>query len=382
MKCPEPIDMLIVTDWYLPGYKAGGPIVSCANMVKALSAKLRLGVLCLDRDYLSDVPYGKIAPNTWQRHGGALVCYLSPDKLKYSTIADAVRLNAPRVLYVNGIFSKYFSIFPLLAARRGSMRVIVAPRGMLAPGALGIKKWQKQAYLLAAKMLGLFNGLEFHATHGHEREHILKHIGPKSKVKVLANLPTFPEREKALHRPAKETNQLTILTVARIAPEKNITFALECLQQLPQQFSVRLILVGPVYNEAYAKACRQIEMPPHVRVEWKGALSPSEISTLYAEVHLFFLPTLGENYGHAIVEALLHGIPVLVSDQTPWRQIESDGLGADLPLADKAQFVNYICQMALMNQQAYTSACAGVSQAAMKRVNLEVLIREYKAFFG
>jgi glycosyltransferase involved in cell wall biosynthesis len=48
---------------------------------------------------------------------------------------------------------------------------------------------------------------------------------------------------------------------------------------------------------------------------------------------LFFLPTANENFGFVILEALLAGCPVLISDQTPWRNLAEKGIGWDLPLS-------------------------------------------------
>ena len=42
-----------------------------------------------------------------------------------------------------------------------------------------------------------------------------------------------------------------------------------------------------------------------------------------ARSDVFLLPTGGENFGHAIFEALSCGVPVLISDQTPWRGLEA-----------------------------------------------------------
>jgi glycosyltransferase involved in cell wall biosynthesis len=51
------------------------------------------------------------------------------------------------------------------------------------------------------------------------------------------------------------------------------------------------------------------------------------------------LPTRGENFGHVFLEAWSAGVPVLVSDQTPWRGLESLQVGWDIPLDDPEQFV-------------------------------------------
>jgi glycosyltransferase involved in cell wall biosynthesis len=57
---------------------------------------------------------------------------------------------------------------------------------------------------------------------------------------------------------------------------------------------------------------------------------------------LLFLPTAGENYGHVVVEALSAGVPVLLSDQTPWRCLQEKGIGWDIPLSDTNRFVEAI----------------------------------------
>jgi glycosyltransferase involved in cell wall biosynthesis len=57
---------------------------------------------------------------------------------------------------------------------------------------------------------------------------------------------------------------------------------------------------------------------------------------------LFFLPTLGENYGHVIFEALASGVPVLISDRTPWQNLKTLGVGTDMPIGDPHDFAKEI----------------------------------------
>ena len=61
------------------------------------------------------------------------------------------------------------------------------------------------------------------------------------------------------------------------------------------------------------------------------------------------MPTLGENFGHSILEALAASLPVLISDQTPWRDLEMRKAGFDLPLGDRDQFTVAIDKLAVMN---------------------------------
>ncbi|MNF89332.1 Glycosyl transferases group 1 [compost metagenome] len=73
---------------------------------------------------------------------------------------------------------------------------------------------------------------------------------------------------------------------------------------------------------------------------------PSEVQKVFSQYDLFFFPTRGENYGHVIAESLSVGTPVLLSDQTPWRDLEPQGLGWDISLASPKVFAEKIDQFA------------------------------------
>ena len=45
-----------------------------------------------------------------------------------------------------------------------------------------------------------------------------------------------------------------------------------------------------------------------------------------------FLPTFAENYGHSIVEALSVGTPMLISDNSPWKNLQEKGFGWEISL--------------------------------------------------
>ena len=75
-------------------------------------------------------------------------------------------------------------------------------------------------------------------------------------------------------------------------------------------------------------------LPEKIKVSWHCDLTPVEVLQMIQKVHLFVLPSKGESFGHSIFEALSVGCPVLISDQTPWRNLLTCKAGADIPLAD------------------------------------------------
>ena len=57
--------ILLFIDWYLPGYKAGGPIQSCANLVNHLKDKYHFLIVTRDTDYCETKPYPSVKSNAW-----------------------------------------------------------------------------------------------------------------------------------------------------------------------------------------------------------------------------------------------------------------------------------------------------------------------------
>jgi hypothetical protein len=84
-------------------------------------------------------------------------------------------------------------------------------------------------------------------------------------------------------------------------------------------------------------------------------LHPDKVVKTLTQYHYLFLPTKHENYGHVIAEALTAGCGLLISDKTPWRNLEKQGVGFDIPLSDKEKFLIALQKIYLQNQNEYNS---------------------------
>ena len=261
---------MIYTDWFLPAYKAGGPITSIANLVESIHTFFDIHLVCGDRDYLEIKPYQSVEFNRWIESFGIQVMYLSPENQKKSIYRDIIQKVKPDIIYINGIFSKSFSILPLLAARHNQAKVIVAPRGMLSKSALRIKKFKKGIFLSFAKAMKLYKGVEFHATSFKEKSDV-QDLAPESKITVIPNLPRVINSSE-LNR-SKEPNELKMITVARLAPEKNVLFALACLREIPEHLNIEWKIIGADYDLAYKKLClsESQQLPANVHIEFLGS---------------------------------------------------------------------------------------------------------------
>lgn len=346
--------ILIFIDWYLPGYKAGGPIQSVANLIEHLKDEFDFFVVTRDTDYCEEIPYTLIKSDEWNvLKNGTNVYYISKNNLERSSIRNIIRKTDFDCIYLNGIYSLYFTLYPLfLLRKKRDKKIIIAARGMLAASALGVKKIKKIFFLRAVKILSLFDKVIFHATNQIEENDIKNILGEKYEIKIAANLPpkntlsTLPKREK-------KTGSLRIVNVARIAPEKNLLFALKVLKDV--QADVVFDFYGPIYNQDYWNQCKNVldELPQNVKAFYKGSIESEKVIDLLKEYHFMFMPTQGENFGHIILQSLMTGCPVIISDQTPWKDLEEKNIGWDLDLNRPDYFSKKINELSNMDEKKY-----------------------------
>jgi glycosyltransferase involved in cell wall biosynthesis len=332
-----------LADYYLPGFKAGGALRTLAHMAAQLGDDLDFRVVTRDRDMGDAAPYPGLPRGAWTETAGARVRYLAPDERSAGSMARAIGEARPDVVYLNSAFSPAFTLLPLLlrAARRlPRVPFVVAPRGELSEGALAQKRAKKVAFLRMARAARLYRGVLWQASSELEAAEVRRWFGGGARVFVA---PDVRERPAAALPPAaKRAGELRVVFLSRIAAKKNLAGALEMLRGV--QGDVRFAIHGPVDDAAHWEACRRVmeTLPPNVRVEHAGPLEPAAIPGALASHHLFFFPTLGENFGHVILEALLAGLPVLTSDRTPWTGLEAADAGWTLPLEAPERFVQVL----------------------------------------
>jgi glycosyltransferase involved in cell wall biosynthesis len=160
-----------------------------------------------------------------------------------------------------------------------------------------------------------------------------------------------------------------LLSVARIAVEKNTLFAIERLRGTQGQ--VTFDLYGSIYDEAYWRKCQEAiaALPPNIRVTHKGVVAPEEVPALLGQYHALFMPSQGENFGHTMAEALATGLPLVISDRTPWRGLEAAKSGWDLALDRPGDFHRAVQELVHMDQVQYDMLASGAFAMGMRYLN-------------
>jgi glycosyltransferase involved in cell wall biosynthesis len=351
------MQILTFVTYYLPGYKAGGPIRTLANMVDRLGDEFQFKIVTADRDFKDDSAYQGITVGHWSRVGKADVCYMSPKMLSLGRFKKILCSTEYDVVYLNSFFSPYFTIKPLVLRRLRLIPdkpLIIAPRGEFSPCALRLKRFKKRVYITVAKVLGLYKEIIWQASSEYEEADIQRCFGNGARVIIAPDLPpVINAADKPTVIRNKTKGSLKIIFLSRISRMKNLDGALKMLKGLKGE--IQFNIYGPMEDINYWAECQRIInlLPENIEVQYRGVVAHDQVASVIKEHHLFFLPTLGENFGHVILESLIAGCPVLTSDQTPWRGLEEKGVGWDISLDRPELFREVLQKCVEMDQDEY-----------------------------
>jgi glycosyltransferase involved in cell wall biosynthesis len=375
-------NILILSDWFLPGYLAGGPIQSIATLTKELGNDFNFKIITTDRDFKSDKAYEIIKPNEWTNFENRTVFYLSPENLNESFMLELLKNTPHDIIYLNSLFSKNFTINILKwkAKNKITSKIILAPRGMLGNGALAIKALKKKLFLMYAKSFGLFKNIKWQSTSSQESNEIKKRIATNVLISQISNLPNSLSEIKHID---KKENTLRLCFISRISEKKNLNFAIEVLKKIKNK-TIIFDVFGPIEDQTYWNNCLENakKLPTNITLSYKGILKPFEISSTIGKYHALLLPTQNENYGHIIVETLQHGRPIIISDQTPWRNLENESVGFDIALTDKQKFIEAIEKLSELNQAEFNTITTKCVSYINAKLNVEDIKKQYIKLFN
>ncbi|MCK4441376.1 MAG: glycosyltransferase [Sulfurovaceae bacterium] len=372
--------LLIVTRWYLPAIKSGGTVRSLVSLVDRLKDSFDITIITSDRDLGAVEPYKNIEFDRLIRKDGIGIIYLS--SINVLNIHKYMKMINPDIIYINSFFDiTTQSIMVLKFLKLINSDIILAPRGELASGALSIKSTKKKIYLALYKLFNMSKNIIFHATSKEDFSDIQK-IFPSNNIEIIQNLKEENKNQSIL--PYKNRDSLRIVFLSRIAPVKNLDYALSVLKDIKTEEFLLFDIYGPIEDKDYWLKCQQIfaDMPDNITISYKGFVEPSVIQLRLEKYHLFFLPTKGENFGHAIVEAMQVGLIPLISNKTPWQDLESLNAGFSLPLNSPDTFSTAIRKVAKFNNEEFLKESENVKKYIAQKVNSDETLEKYKNFFN
>jgi glycosyltransferase involved in cell wall biosynthesis len=238
------------------------------------------------------------------------------------------------IAHIHALFSPISSAAATVCRWR-SLPYLLRPLGTLDPADLQKKRRLKQLYAAVLERPNLAGAASIHFTSQQEAE-VSHRFGVNTPGVVLplgvTPLPDLPEQENVRDRYGIPPARPILLFMSRLDPKKGLDLLLPALEQLKaEDLCFHLLLCGAnPQDRAYEQAIRQRFADSTVgdRVTATGYVSGEDKIALIQAADVFVLPSYYENFGIAVAEAMLAGLPVVISDQVYiWPEIQAGDAG-------------------------------------------------------
>lgn len=370
--------ILVITGGYFPGVDFGGIATSRFNFSQALGDDYDIAIVTRNHDYKTTTPYENIHEG-WNELGKARVRYLSDEEFGEQAFAQIMEETQPIVVYLSGTITSYFYFNKgaIRAATAKNIPMLLTPDGDVCKNAMRIKAPKKFAAAAVCRLTGAFRDVWFMPSSPDEVKNLPKYLGvKKERITLLANLPSQPVPRGNYE---KQKDALKLVFASRIHPVKNLSYALEAVAKLT--VPVTFDIYGSMEDKEYWQKCEEMiaALPENITVTYRGRLDAAEARVVAKDYDAFILPTMSENYGYAIEEALLCGCPVIISrGTTPWDDVDGKG-GFARELEKFDDFVAELNKIAAMDTKEYEEYTKDLNEYISEKLSYEKLVNDYKA---
>ena len=277
----------------------------------------------------------------------------------------------------------FFGITPVFIKVISNKKNCISKRDVKFPSIFGKKKKEKNI-LIISKSYCLYKNVFFHATNKLEATSIENELGTKAKVIIASNLPRLISNRKHKNT-VKNERVLNLVSIARISKEKGTLTALEGILACTniKEVKINFHLYGTIYDVHYWEQCKAIIklLPRHVEVVYKGNLASEKVPSTIQNYDFLLMPSEGENFGHSILEAFSVGTPVIISDNTPWRNLEEKQIGWDVSLKKSINLQHVIDVAINMEQNEYNRWSLNAFNFALDFCNNKEIINANRGLF-
>jgi glycosyltransferase involved in cell wall biosynthesis len=249
------------------------------------------------------------------------------------------------VVHIHGVFS-HPCIVAASACRAHGVPYIVRPLGMLDPWSMGQKPLRKRLFWHLAVKRMLRGAAAIHYTARPEMESAEGSLKLERGVVIPLGVEIEPLRDAEATHAFREQHPALgsdpyVLLLSRLHPKKGVDLLLKAFLALAKEERFgdwKLVLAGEG-PESYVESLRRMVQQDggHHRVLFPGWLEGVGKSSALQNASLLALPSHHENFGLCVMEALAHGVPVLVSSYVNLApEIKAANVGWIVPLESAA----------------------------------------------
>jgi glycosyltransferase involved in cell wall biosynthesis len=196
----------------------------------------------------------------------------------------------------------------------------------------------------------------------------------------IAIVPHIPCIVPETHQPAvKHPGFARFIFLGRICKMKNLLFALRALSGIN---GAMLEIYGPVEDHRYWKECQDKIVLNNISTLHYGEVAYDRVLPTLQRGHFFILPTLGENFCHALFEALAAGCTPILSNKTSWHDLMEKESGWTLPLEHLDMWQRVISRCVEMDQEEYSACSLSSHRYAVEWFKRQDFAKQYSEMFS
>ncbi len=248
-------------------------------------------------------------------------------------------ISAADYVHLHGIWSP-FLLLVAKTCRKMSRKYAVSVHGLLDQWSIQQSALKKRMAVALAGVKGYLNGAEavIFGTEGEARD--AHYLSAKVNQTVVANgavLPSGPAIVTDAQRarlnsaaPSSSNWKRRILFFSRLHPKKGPDLLLTAFEEIAADYpDTGLIIAGIAEDEDYEVQLRKTadQSPASGQIAVTTSLTGRESRFLFNKCDLFVLPSHQEGFSMAILEAMAHKMPVLITHPCRLPEVESMGAG-------------------------------------------------------
>jgi glycosyltransferase involved in cell wall biosynthesis len=289
------------------------------------------------------------------------------------------------VIHIHGVWH-FSGVAPYLAGIKTAKCITI--HGLLDRWTIGKGYWKKYIFGLLFQKSILKNTELIQINNSDEREDLKRFLGfEHPNVKIVPNgmnlndFAILPEKNTFRNQFQIPKEKQLILFMSRINLKKGLDLLLPAFKKVASQRNdCMLILAGP--DDGYLSETENFikENSLEKRIELVGMLTGKDKLSALSDADIFVLPSHSEGFSIATLEALISGVPSLLSDRVGFGETIRETNAAHLIELNEDSIVNGLNKMLDDKEYCQTLSKNGVS-LVKNRYDIELVAKQLYSEF-
>jgi glycosyltransferase involved in cell wall biosynthesis len=320
----------------------GGPPKACFEMARS-TAKLghALSIYTTNQDGPTELNVPTDSP---VYRDGVEICYFPIQHPRFwgFSLPLALQLRSAvkehDIVHIHSLYLFHDLVAPHYC-RKYDVPYLITPHGTLDPVLFQRHRLRKRVMELAFEDRNFKHAAAIHFTAEEEERSAKAHTlgAPGIVIPIgldLAEYENLPAPGTFRARYPETRGKKIILFLGRINFKKGLDILVQAFSAVAQsRDDVHLVIAGPD-NDGFEKKVHAWlrDEKVHDRTTFTGMLEGDDKLAVLGDADVFVLPSYDENFGFSVVEAMVCGVPVIISDKVAiWPEVETGGAGKVVP---------------------------------------------------